>query len=172
MRSSSYDIRHGNMGTHHQSIGQVYYSCVLPAMTYAAETWALTSQAKNKLAAAQTKMERRMLNITYRDRKRNIWVREKTKVTDRIEPVRKREWTWAGRVSRIRDDRWTLCITSWKPYERKRPRGRPARRWRRTRQLLEGYHLAEDSATYTYWSNILRLSPNHGRTTAAQWWWW
>ena len=57
---------------------QIYNSCVLPAMTYGAETWALTTQAKNKLAAAQTKMESSMLNITYRNRKTNIWVREKT----------------------------------------------------------------------------------------------
>ena len=49
-------------------------------MTYGAETWALTIQAKNKLAAAQTKMERSMLRITYRDRTTNIWVREKTKL--------------------------------------------------------------------------------------------
>jgi len=39
-------------------------------------------------------MERSMLNITYRDR-------EKTKVTDVIEQVRKRKWTWAEHVTRI-----------------------------------------------------------------------
>ena len=61
---------------------QVYNSCVLPAMTYDAETWTLTKQAQNKLAAAQTKMERSMLNTTYKDRKTNIWVRERTKVID------------------------------------------------------------------------------------------
>ena len=55
---------------------QVYNSCVLPSMTYGAETWTLTKQAQNKLAAAQTKMERNML--TYKDRKTNIWVRERT----------------------------------------------------------------------------------------------
>ena len=38
---------------------QVYNSCVLPAMTYGAETWTLTKQSQNKLAAAQTKMERK-----------------------------------------------------------------------------------------------------------------
>ena len=43
---------------------QVYNSCVLSAMTYGAETWTLTKQAQNKLAAAQTKMERSTLNIT------------------------------------------------------------------------------------------------------------
>ena len=55
------------------------------ATTYCADAWALTTQAKNKLAVAQIKMERSMLNITYRDRKTNIWVREKTKVTYVIE---------------------------------------------------------------------------------------
>ena len=86
--------------------------------------------AMNKLAAAHIKMERSMLNITYRDRKTNIWVREKTKVTDVIEQVRRRKWTRAGHVSRIRDNRWTLRITAWKPYERKRLRGKQANRWR------------------------------------------
>ena len=51
-------------------------------MTYGAETRTLTKQAQNKLAAAQTKMERSMLNITHKDRKTNIWVRERTTVID------------------------------------------------------------------------------------------
>ena len=54
---------------------QVYNSCVLPAIT-----WILTKQAQNKLAAAQTKMERSILNITYKYRKTNSWVRERTNV--------------------------------------------------------------------------------------------
>ena len=122
------DIFKGNIGTWLKR--QVYNLCVLPAMTYGAETWALTTEAKNKLTAAHKNMERSMLNITYRDRQTNIWVREKTKVTDVIELVRRRKWTWAEHVSRIRNNRWTLRITTWKPYERKIPRGRPARRWR------------------------------------------
>ena len=44
---------------------QVYNSCVLPAMTNGAETWALTSYAKIKPAAAQTKMERSMLKKNH-----------------------------------------------------------------------------------------------------------
>ena len=66
----------------HLPEGQVYNSCVLSAMTYGADTWTLTKQAQNKLATAQTKMERSMLNITYKDRKTNVWVREKKKVID------------------------------------------------------------------------------------------
>ena len=89
---------HGRLGTGRDIFNllicmkrQVYNSCVLPAMTYGAETWTLTKQAQNKLVAAQTKMERSMLNITYKDRRTNIWVRERTKLIDIIYTVRKNE---------------------------------------------------------------------------------
>ena len=74
----------------------VYNACVLPAMTCGAETWTLTNQSQNILAAAQTKMERSMLNITYKDRKTNVWVRERTRVIDIINTVRTMKWTGAG----------------------------------------------------------------------------
>ena len=121
------DIFNGNIGTCLKR--QAYNACVLPAVTYGAETWALTNQAKNKLAAAQTQMERSMLNSHAGAENKHMGKR-KTKVTDVIEQVRRWKWTWAWQVSRFRDNRWTLLITTWKPYERKRPRGRPARRWR------------------------------------------
>ena len=85
MRTSSNAILRGNMDTH---------------------------QPNKKLAAAQTKMGRNTLNIAYRNRKTNIWVLEKTKVTKVIEQVRRRKWTWAGHVSRIRDNRWPSRITN------------------------------------------------------------
>ena len=143
----------------------LYNSCVFPEMTYGAETWALATKAKNKLAAAQTKMETSMLNTTYRDRKTNIWVRrEKAKVTDVIEQVRRRKWTWAGHVSRIRDNRWTLCITTWKPYERNTPRGKPAIRWR---DELDDYRqrIAQDRQM---WKQHAEVFAQPRDTTAAQ----
>ena len=85
----------------------------VPAMTYGAETWTLTKQAQNKLAAAQTKMERSMLNITYKDRRTNIWVRERTTLIDIIYTVRKMKWSWAGHINRLKDDRWTSRVTTW-----------------------------------------------------------
>ena len=57
------------------------------------DTWTLTKRAQSKLVAAQTKMERSMLNIKYKDRKTNIWVKERTKVIDKINTVRKIKWT-------------------------------------------------------------------------------
>ena len=59
---------------------QVYNSCVLPAIPYGAEIWPLTKQAQNKLAATQTRMERSMLNITYKINA-NVWVRERNLAT-------------------------------------------------------------------------------------------
>ena len=94
------------------------------------ETWTLTELVQNKLAAAQTKMERSMLNITYKDRRTNIWVREKTKLIDIIYTVRKMKWSLAGHINRLKDDRWTSRVTAWRPYDKKRRQGRPAKRWR------------------------------------------
>ena len=104
---------------------QVYNSCVLPAMTYGAETWPLTKQEQNKLVAAQTKMERSMLNITYKDRRTNIWIRQRTKVIDIM-------YTVGRAYNRLKDNRWTSRVTTWRPYDKKRRhgQGRPAKRWR------------------------------------------
>lgn len=50
---------------------------ILPAMTYGSETWSLTKTQRERLAVAQGNMERSMLGITRRDKKRNEWIREK-----------------------------------------------------------------------------------------------
>ena len=76
---------------------QVYNSCVLPDTTYGAEKWTLTEQARNKLTAAQSKMERRMLSTTYKDIMTSIWDRERTKVIDKISNVRTLSETREGR---------------------------------------------------------------------------
>ena len=77
-RSSSNDIRRGNMGI----------------------------RQPDKEASRCTRKdgwkEISMLNITCRERKTNISVREKTNVEIEIEQVRRRNWTWAGSISRIR----------------------------------------------------------------------
>ena len=104
------------------------YKVLLPGS--GAETWTLTKQVQNKLAAAQTKMERSMLNITYKDRRTNIWVRERTKLIDIIYTVRKMKWSWAGHINCLKDDRWTSRVTTWRPYDKKRRQGRPAKWWR------------------------------------------
>ena len=108
---------------------QVYNSCVLPATTYGAETWTLTKQAQKKLAAAQTRMERSMLNITYKDRKTNILGQgEDSHRYNRH--CKKNEMILGRDINRLIDDQWTSRVTTWRPYDKKRRQGRPAKWWR------------------------------------------
>jgi len=52
------------------------------------QTWKLTKQTENLLKIAQRAMEKAMLGITQRDRKRSTWVREKTRVKGIIQKNR------------------------------------------------------------------------------------
>ena len=86
---------------------------VLPVMTYGSETWALTTRQIDALAVAQREMERNMLSITPRDRRRNTWIRQQTEVTDIIDYMKKSKHRWVGHVARQQDNRWITRATSW-----------------------------------------------------------
>ena len=94
------------------------------------EFWSLTNKLASKLQVAQRSMERAMLNITRRDRKRNECLREQKKVLDIIAKAKSLKWERAGHIGRMADTRWAKNCTEWTPYERKRSRGRPRKRWR------------------------------------------
>ena len=36
--------------------------------------------------------------------------------SDIIYTVRKMKWSWAGHINRLKDDRWTSRVTTWRPY--------------------------------------------------------
>ena len=127
---------------------QAYNSCVLPAMTYGADTWSLTKQAQNKLAAVQTKIERSMLNITYKDRRTNIWVKGGgTKVIYIMYTMRNMKWSWAGHINRLKDKRWISRATMHLEtiWQEKTTRETSQAVERRPGQILERHDMAEDS---------------------------
>ena len=70
-----------------------------------------------------------MLGISLRDRKTNIWIREKTKVCDVVEKASTLKWRWAGHVARCSDGRWTRKVLEWRPRDSRRSVGRPQARW-------------------------------------------
>ncbi|MHB9323508.1 hypothetical protein ACW0TE_00840 [Fusobacterium polymorphum] len=74
-------------------------------------------------------MERKILGVTWEDRKTNCWVREQTRCRDVISTVKGYKWSWAGHLARRMDDRWSIKTTLWVPSEGKRGRGRPKCRW-------------------------------------------
>ena len=109
---------------------RMFDQCVIPTMTYGAETWTTTKQLEQKLITAQRAMERRMLNITIRDKIRNTEIRKQTQVKDIMVKIKQAKWRWAGHLMRRDDNRWTRRVTEWQPRNGKRTRGRQKRRWR------------------------------------------
>jgi len=82
---------------------KVYDQCILPTVTYGAETWNRTKKMALKLRTMQRAHERIMLNITWRDRKTAKWIREKTGVRDILEDIAKLKWNC--HVARQQDNR-------------------------------------------------------------------
>ena len=108
---------------------KAFNQCVLPVLTYGAETLTLTKASRMKLRRTQRKMERSMLGVSLRDRIRNDEIRRRTKVEDIIECITKSKWRWAGHIARLQDGRWTKRILEWRPRMDRRSRGRPPTRW-------------------------------------------
>ena len=88
-------------------MGKVYNQCVLPTMIYGSETRNPTKPMENKLRSAPRGMERLVLRISLRDKKRSSWIRENTKVKDILVAINEQKWRWAGRD----DNRWNERLT-------------------------------------------------------------
>ena len=84
---------------------RMYNQCVIPTMTYGAETWTTTKYLEQKLITAQRAMERRMLHITIRDKIRNSEIRKQTQVKDIMQKIKEAKWRWAGHLMRREDSR-------------------------------------------------------------------
>lgn len=109
---------------------KTFNQCVLPVLTYGAETLTLTKNTVNRIQIAQRRMERSMLSLSLRDRISNARLRQMSGVTDAIERITTLKWNWAGHVARFSDNRWTKRILEWRPLiDAQRSRGRPPTRW-------------------------------------------
>lgn len=133
---------------------KVFNQCVLPAMTYGCETWSLTKREIQKLQTAQRSMERSMLGISIRDKKRITWIRSKTGVMDIVEKIKRLKWRWAGHVASRTDQRWTIQIVKWCPQNIKRRRGRPKIRWRDEIKQVAGSEWETVAQDRIIWKNM------------------
>ena len=105
-----------------------FHQCVLPAMLYGCETWGLTKLEENRLAVAQRRMERTMLNVKLIDRHSREWLRERTQLNDVVQLARKRKWNYLPKILSLPEERWSRVLTRWKP-DGNRTTGRPSTRW-------------------------------------------
>ena len=67
-----------------------------------------------------------MLNVKLEDRILNTTIRQRTRVTDKVQNVTNTKWKWAGHIARMKDNRWTTRSTEWQT-EGVRSVGRPNR---------------------------------------------
>ena len=149
---------------------KVFDQCVLPAMTYGCETWTLNNRLHQKLQTSQGSMERYMLSVTRRDRKRNEWIRSQTKVTDIIYRIKTLKWKWAGHIARVRDERLTNSIINWVPLDIKRSRRMPGARWMVEIKKYAGVRWQRKAGNRQEWWKLGVAFVQ--QWTDIGWWWW
>ncbi len=98
---------------------KVYKHYILLVLTYGLETCRLTKESERKLRSAQREMERKMLGVTWRDKKRASWIRKETMVKDTLIRIQNKTWTWSRLVRRI-CNRWTATVKEWQPRNDRR----------------------------------------------------
>ncbi|KAE9420118.1 hypothetical protein Angca_004902, partial [Angiostrongylus cantonensis] len=123
----------------------LFDSTVLPALTYAAETWSLRKQDERSLSVIERAVERTMLGVSrfaqVRDGIRSFDLRQRSKIKDAVLYAKQSKIRWAGHVVRMNDNRWTRAVSDRIPRDVKRTAGRPPTRWSEffTKSLEERY---------------------------------
>ncbi|KAK6757419.1 hypothetical protein RB195_015317 [Necator americanus] len=142
----------------------LFDSTVLPALCYAAETWADTAATSRKLLTTRRALERCLLKFNRRIQHlaglRSSDLRGMSRLRDAAKYASKAKHRWAGHIMRRIHDRWTKRTLEWIPRDAKRPRGRPPTRWgdvfaARMDQLRAQLDTAQGSRQLTKLENIL-----------------
>lgn len=107
---------------------RLFNGCILPAVLYGCECWALTNAQMNRLSVAQRRMERWMVGCTVLDHVSNERLRDSTRIRDFVRDAQKRKWFWLHKIANDDNWKWSRSVIEWFPT-RKRRRGRPMTRW-------------------------------------------
>ena len=109
----------------------IYRSLVLSILTYGCETWTINTTMQKKIQAFENKSHRKLLGITYQERKTNVFVRNRIiEIIGNFEPllqtIKRRKLKRFGHISRHDN----LCKTIMqRAVEGSRIRGRP-KQWK------------------------------------------
>ncbi|KAE9415634.1 hypothetical protein Angca_007757, partial [Angiostrongylus cantonensis] len=107
------DVVKKKKNTRHRT--HLFDSTVLPALTYASETWSLRKQNERLLIVIERAVERTMLGVSQ--------------MKDDVLYAKHSRIKWVGHVMRRNDNRWTRAVSGWIPRDVKRTAGRPPTRW-------------------------------------------
>ncbi|KAE9417132.1 hypothetical protein Angca_008172, partial [Angiostrongylus cantonensis] len=97
----------------------LFDSTVLPALTYASETWSLRKQDERSLSVVERAVERTTLGVSrfaqVRDGIRCSDLRQRSKIKDAVLYAKQSKIRWAGHIMRMNDNRWTRAVGDWIP---------------------------------------------------------
>jgi hypothetical protein len=113
---------------------KIFKTIILPVVLYGCETWSLTLREEHRLRAFENRVLRRIFG-PKRDEVTGEWRKMHNEELHNlysslhiIRQVKSRKMRWAGHVARMGQERKVYKVLAGKP-ERKRPLGRPRRRW-------------------------------------------
>jgi hypothetical protein len=113
---------------------KIYKTIILPVVLYGCETWSLTLKEEHRLRVFENRVLRRIFGpkrdeVTGEWRKlHNEELHNLYSSPNIITQIKSRTLRWAGHVARMGEERNVDNVLMGKP-ERKRPLGRPRRRW-------------------------------------------
>ena len=130
---------------------EILDNCVIPTLIYGAQTWTVTQKLKTSIQITQIKMERKILQVSTRDRIRNTEIRNRTQVKDAMITAQIAKWRWAGHTIRLNKDRWPNITTVWDPRQGERRPGRPRARWADELKKIAGNLWTRTAKTRDAW---------------------
>jgi len=113
---------------------KIYRIIILPVVLYGCETWCLTLREERKLRVFENMVLRRIFGLRRdevtgeRRRLHNEELNDLYSSPNIVRVIKLRKMRWVGHVASIGEERRVYRVLVGKP-ERKRPLGRPRRRW-------------------------------------------
>ncbi|XP_047470539.1 uncharacterized protein LOC125026277 [Penaeus chinensis] len=146
---------------------KIYEACVLSSLPYGAETWTLYSSQEKRLNTYHLRCLRKIMGISWEDRKTNSEVLELAGLPSMFTILGKRRLRWLGHLRRMDDSRIPKQLLYGEMAQGTRPRGRPKLRFKdKCKSTLTKFNINpskfEDTADgRTAWKSTLTAGAKH-----------
>ncbi|KAK6762949.1 hypothetical protein RB195_023600 [Necator americanus] len=141
----------------------LFNTTVLPALTYASETWAFRKQEENAVSVIDLAIERVMLGVSrftqVRGGIRSSLLRQRSRIRDAAAFAKESKIRWTGHVMHFNDNSRTRAVSDWVSRDIKRTTGRTPTRWSDffTKSFKENYEaFLVPRKRKNHWATLVR----------------